>query len=64
MYKITDGDLKAVIDNGRDIDMTRISGCGSPNLDWCEAHCTKYYDCETVAYANDILVACERGITS
>ena len=47
----------AVIDDGiiRDVDMPQICGCDTPSLNWCETHCKRYYGCDNVAFANDIL---------
>lgn len=47
-----------VIDNGRNIKMKHLTGCGvneSWTLDDCEQKCPKYYSCCAVAEANDIL---------
>lgn len=59
MYKVIEEDFEAVLNNGKDVDMTRLSSCSTPSLDWCEANCADYYGCETVAFANDILAAYE-----
>lgn len=45
----------AIIVNGNDIDMTKNCGCtGAKTLSGCET-CEKYYHCNNVAIANDIL---------
>lgn len=47
-----------VIDNGRNIKMINMTGCGideSWTLDDCENQCPKYYRCYAVALANDVL---------
>ena len=48
-------EFKYVINNGRDIDMHGLFGCDMHTLDECEKSCRKYYDCNKVAEANDIL---------
>lgn len=46
----------AVLDNGRNIDMTKVCGCeNTETLDDCENKCRRYYDCHNVTLANDIL---------
>lgn len=48
-------DNNAIIINGNDIDMSKICGCvGAKTLSDCEA-CGKYYHCNNVAIANDVL---------
>lgn len=47
-----------VIDNGRNIKMINMAGCGIDEdwtLDDCESKCPKYYGCYAVALANDVL---------
>lgn len=52
-------EFECVIDDGQDIDMTKICGCPyTNNLNDCEK-CKKYYDCHNVAIANDILLIYE-----
>lgn len=54
-------EFEYIIDDGKDIDMTKICGCPyARTLDKCEQECKKYYDCQYVAIANDILVAYEK----
>lgn len=56
--EITRQEYEAIINNGNDINMSKISGCSSTSMDQCE-QCRKYYDCHTIAIANDILAAYE-----
>ena len=47
-----------VIDNGRNIKMINMTGCGIDEnwtLDDCENKCPKSYRCYAVALANDVL---------
>lgn len=47
-----------VIDDGRNIKMANMTGCGvyeSWTLDDCETKCSYYYRCNAVALANDVL---------
>ncbi len=47
-----------VIENGRNIKMHNMTGCGIGEgwtLDDCEGRCPKYYSCYAVALANDVL---------
>lgn len=37
-----------------DVDVSKISCCQCHSLDECEHGCSKYYNCNTVAYANDL----------
>lgn len=46
--------------NENDIDMSEICSCQC-TLDWCEKHCERYYSCDNVAIANDILVEREEN---
>ena len=48
--KIFDG----LLNDGQDFDVFRISSCES-TLDKCEKECPRYYSCDTVAMAEDIL---------
>lgn len=43
-----------IINGGQDYDVSHISSCES-TLDKCEKECPRYYSCDTVAMANDIL---------
>lgn len=47
--------FEAVLNNGTDVDMSKICGCTNNTMSWCEANCKKYYDCHNIALANDIL---------
>lgn len=50
--------MKDVINNGTNIKMKNIAGCIDDEnwtLDDCEKSCPKYYGCDAVAEANDIL---------
>lgn len=47
--------FEAVLNNGTDVDMSKICGCTNNTMSWCEANCKKYYDCNNIALANDIL---------
>jgi hypothetical protein len=58
--------LFAVRNDGKDIDISKISSCESMSMNDCEKHCPRYYNCDTIAYANDLLVKyedknCERS---
>lgn len=54
-------EFEYIIDDEKDIDMTKICGCPyACTLDECEEKCKKYFDCQYVAIANDILVAYEK----
>ena len=44
-----------VIDNGTNIDMSKICGCTKGTLNDCENNCARYCNCCNVALANDIL---------
>lgn len=49
-------DYSAILNNGKNIDMTVICGCiDAKTLNDCEANCSKYSSCDNVAIANDIL---------
>ena len=56
-----ESDLGAVFgtDGAEDVDVSRISSCESSSLTWCERCCDRYYSCDTVALANDMLVCYE-----
>ena len=57
-----ESDLGAVFvtDGAGDVDVSRISSCESRSLTWCECYCDRYYSCDTVALANDMLVCYEK----
>ena len=52
-------DFEAVIKEGADVDISQISACSYKSMDECEQKCPKYYSCQTIALANDLLVAYE-----
>lgn len=45
--------------DGKDLDISRISSCNCQSMDECEKHCPRYSSCGTIAGANDILVKYE-----
>lgn len=49
-----------ILNDGQDYDVSRISNCNS-TLDKCEKGCPRYYSCDTVAMAEDILKEYEFG---
>ena len=56
-------DFTMVLEQGRDLDMTKICGCSDADkMSDCEATCGNYYDCCNIALANDILVEYEMEI--
>ena len=42
-----------------DIDIAQISSCDTHSMEECERTCGRYCNCQTVAYANDLLVEYE-----
>lgn len=55
-------DYSMVIDNGTNIDMTKICGCSkAQTLDTCEK-CFRYFFCDDVATANGILEEYEKDM--
>lgn len=46
-------------DNSIDVDISKISSCPYHSMDDCEKYCDKYYRCDTIAYANDLLIEYE-----
>lgn len=52
--------LEAVDASGTDIDVSMISSCKSHSMTECENTCERYYGCQTVAYANDVILECEQ----
>lgn len=52
--------FNGVLQNGKDFDMSKICSCNK-TMDQCEHTCGKYYDCENIAAANDILVKYEES---
>lgn len=51
-----------VLSDGRNFDVSTISGCQG-TMDDCERNCRKYYGCYTIALANDILVKYEEMLS-
>lgn len=47
-----------VLQSGKDFDMSKICSCNK-TMNQCERDCGKYYSCENIAMANDILVEYE-----
>ena len=60
---MTKQEHNAIIDNGDsiDIDISKISSCPCLSMDTCEKICSRYYGCQTIAYANDLLVEYENA---
>lgn len=46
--------LDGVLNNGRDFDMSKVCSCNK-KISECEKQCTRYYRCDNVAMADDIL---------
>lgn len=46
-------------DGRLDVDVSKISTCKRHSLVECECECARYYFCNTVAYAGDLLVELE-----
>lgn len=61
---LTEQEQDAVIskDGNLDIDISKISSCSRTSMDDCKENCPRYYSCNTIAYANDILVKYEAGL--
>lgn len=62
-YKLTTEEMDSLlfVNGDIDINISKISGCShAPSTKWCEQNCPKYYDCHTIALANDMLVAHEQ----
>ena len=58
-----ENEIRAIFVNTKgeiDVDVSKISCCQCHSLDECEHGCSKYYNCDTVAYANDLLVEFEK----
>ena len=53
-------DFSMILNNGQDLDMSKICGCTTQTLSECENNCSKYYSCNNVAIANDILMKYEQ----
>lgn len=62
MSKIISSEDDAIIDDGKDVDISKISSCEYHSMNDCENKCPKYYSCNTIALANDILSKNEFGI--
>lgn len=60
---MTKAEREAIIDNGNtiNIDISKISSCPCTSMDTCEKICSRYYSCQTIAYANDLLVEYEES---
>lgn len=58
---MTQEERNAIIDNGNNIDISKISSCPCISMDTCEKICNRYYSCQTIAYANDLLVEYENS---
>lgn len=58
---MTTAERSAIInDNGKlDVDISKISSCASASMSTCEKVCSRYYSCQTIAFANDLLVEYE-----
>lgn len=48
-------EFEAVLNDGKDLDVSKISGCPFQSLNDCAAYCGRYCSCDTVAMAEDIL---------
>lgn len=46
--------LDGVLNNGRDFDMSKVCSCNK-KISECEERCQRYYSCDNVAMANDVL---------
>lgn len=49
---------EAIIDDGNtlDTDISKISTFPYKSMDMCEKLCQRYHSCQTITYANDLLV--------
>lgn len=54
------GKFDGVLNNGKDFYMSKICSCNK-TMNQCERACGKYYSCENIAMANDILVEYEES---
>ena len=53
-------DFDMVIDGGGNIDMTKICGCvDADTMNSCEEKCPRYYSCDNIGLASDLLAAYE-----
>lgn len=57
MKEILNMKFDAVLNDGLDVDvdMSKICGCTNKTMNWCEENCKKYYSCDNIAIANDLL---------
>ncbi len=46
---------KLINKNGTDLNISMISNCRCTSMDECEIECARYYTCNTIALANDLL---------
>lgn len=56
--------LNAVYINSKgipDVDISKISNCERKSMDDCEANCGRYYTCNIIATAEEILVQANLG---
>ena len=53
---MTNTEKQAIDPVVNDIDIAQISSCDTHSLEECERTCGRYCNCQTVAYANDLLV--------
>lgn len=44
-----------------DVNISKISSCSSCSMSECEKKCARYYHCDTIALAEDILKEYEKG---
>lgn len=57
--KFTKEELKAVFVNDKgvpDVNMSKICSCSRNSMDDCKEDCERYYSCDLIAMANDMLV--------
>ena len=58
--ELTREEIKGICDNARNYNMSAICSCQC-TLNDCEENCSKYYHCNNVAHANDILADYEKN---
>lgn len=44
-----------------DVDISKISSCNQRSITDCERNCSRYFNCSTIAYANDLLTEYEQS---